>query len=106
MDKDLNPSLCTVLYIIINLLCKNLSWLQALSPKQRFSWGIVASFCAKIPISSDQFEWIHSYWYVIKQLGLIYKAYCERQQLTEQQRVLSEHFPGEIANGPSEVIRR
>lgn len=105
-ETDLNPDLLSVAQLTINTLIKDLSWLQALTTKQRFCWGIVGSLCAKIPISSDQFEWVLSYSYLITQLGFIYNAYCTGMRLAENERMLTEHLPVGIQNGPSEDIRR
>ena len=37
---------------------KDLSWIQALNPQQRFCWGIVATYSSMIPSSivTDKFE--------------------------------------------------
>ena len=91
----------------VTTLCKDLSWLKALTPKQQFCWGIIASCCGKIPVTKEQFDWVYSYKYLITHLGYIYNSYCAGKMLSEEKSLLSaEGFSNEIAYSPSEDIRR
>ena len=101
-DNNLHP----VLHFAVNTLRKDLTWLQALTTRQRFCWGIVANCCSKIPISSDQFDWADSYSYVISQLGQIFYSYCSSKQLPEDERVLSNKPPEDVHLSPGEDIKR
>ena len=96
-----------VLHVTVTTLCKDLSWLKALTPKQRFCWGIIASCCGKIPVTKEQFDWVQSYRFVITHLGYIYNSYCAGKKLPEEKRLLlAEGFSNEITYIPSEDIRR
>lgn len=95
-----------MLHFAVTTLRKDLTWLQALTTRQRFCWGIVANCCSKIPISDDQFEWVDSYSYVISQLGQIFFTYCSSKQLPEDERVLSTKPPQDVLHSPCEDIKR
>ena len=101
-EKTIPSPFCGVLHVTMTTLCKDLSWLKALTPKQRFCWGIIASCCGKIPVTKEQFDWVKSYKFAITHLGYIYKSY-----LPEEKCLLpAEGFPNKIACSPSENIRR
>ena len=96
-----------VLHVAVTTLCRDLSWLQALTTKQRFCWDFIASCCKKIPVAKEQFDWVRSYKYLITHLGYIYDSYRAGKKLPEEKCLLSaEGFPNEIACSPSEDIRR
>lgn len=102
-----NATLHSVLREMVSTLWKDLSWLQALTTKQQFYWGIVASCCGKIPITAKQLDWVHTYGFFIKQLGYMYTAYCREKKLTPKQCFLSaDALPQEIVDSPSEDIRK
>ena len=106
-EKTISSPMYGVLHVTVTTLCKDLSWLQALTTKQRFCWGIIASCCGKIPVAKEQFDWIHSYKFLITHLGYIYTSYCAGKKLPEQKCLLSaESFPQEIAHSPSEDIKK
>ena len=96
-----------VLQDMVTMLSQDLSWLQSLTPKQSFCWGIVASCCEKIPVTMRQIGWVHSYNFVITLLGHIYNFYCKGKNLPENESLLSaNNLPDEIAHSPSDSIRR
>ena len=66
-----------VLHLIVTTLCEDPSWLQALSMKQQFCWGIITSCCGKIPISKEHFMWAYLYNSAITCLAGIYNFYCK-----------------------------
>ena len=106
-EKNISSPYYGVLDVTVTTLCRDLSWLQTLTTKQRFCWGIIASYCRKIPIAKEQFDWVHSYKYLITHLGYIYSSYCAGKKLSEEKCLLSaEGFPNEIVHSPSEDIRR
>ena len=106
-EKTIPSPFYGVLHVTVTTLCKDLSCLKALTPKQRFCWGIIASCCGKIPVTKEQFDWVQSYKFVITHLGYIYNSYCAGKKLPEEKHLLSaEGFPNEIACSPSENIRR
>ena len=86
----------------------DLSWIQALNLQQRFCWGIVATCCSKISsnIVTDNFDWIHSYDIIISQLGQIYASYCNGKKLPENERVLADTLPQDIAHLPSNDVHK
>lgn len=96
-----------VLQDMVTMLSQDLSWLQSLTAKQSFCWGIVASCCEKIPVTKRQIGWVHSYNLVITHLGHIYNFYCKGKNLLENESLLSaNNLPDEIAHSPSDGIRR
>jgi len=106
-EKTIASPLYSVLHVAVTTLCMDLSWLQVLTTKQRFCWGIIASCCKKIPVAKEQFDWVHSYKFVITHLGYIYNSYCAGKKLSEKKcLLLAEGFPKEIAHSPSEDIRK
>ena len=92
---------------IVITLCVDLNWLQSLTTKQIFYWGIIASCCEKIPIAKEQFEWVQLYEYVISCVGKIYNLCCKDKELQEDKCLLSaDGFPQKIALLPSDDIRK
>ena len=97
----------SMLHETVAKLCNDLSWMQALTTKQQFCWGIIASCCGKIPINKEHFGWVHLYGSVVRRLGCIYNSYCKGNKLPEDKCLLSaDGFPKEIAHSPSESIRK
>ena len=96
-----------VLQGTVSTLCRDLSWLQALTTKQRFCWGIVASCCGKIPTTAEHFDWVHTYSFLINQLGHLYNSYCIGKKLPQDECLLSAGaLPQEVTHSPSEDIRK
>ena len=99
--------LYSVLHETVVTLAQNLSWLQALTMKQDFYWGIIASCCEKIPITEEEFEWVDSYESAIACLGGVYRSYCEKKKFPRDKCLLcTEDFPQEITLSPSEHIKK
>ena len=106
-EKSISSPMYGVLHVTVTTLCRDLSWLQILTTKQRFCWGIIASCCERIPVAKEQFVWVNLYKFVITHLGYIYNSYCAGKKLPEEKCLLSaEGFPQEIAYSPSEDVRR
>ena len=105
-ESIFNRQLYPMLHQAVNTLCKDLSWLQALTTKQWFCWSIVAFCCGKISVTKKHFEWVRSYQFVITHLGHIYNSYCAKKNLPKDKRLLSEDFLSEIAHSPSEDIKK
>ncbi len=82
----------------IDYLCKSLSWVQALTAKQTFCWGLVASSSSRVHVTAENFEWLHSYSYVISELGKLFNTYCTGKKLSENQCVIINSLPDDIAN--------
>ena len=92
-----DPIVKDVLTRSVTELCRNLNWLTALSPKQGFYWGIVATFSSKIPVTVDSFSWIQDYDYLINQLCHIYKSYCNGQGIRgQEEKLLQDQLPPTI----------
>ena len=99
--------LYSVLHMTVGTLAQDLSWLQALTMKQDFYWGIIASCCEKILVTEEKLEWVDSYESVIACLGGIYISYCEKKKLPKDNCLLcAEVYPQEIAQNPSGHIRK
>ena len=78
----------------VDELVQTLNWLTALTPKQGFFWGIVATFCSKIPVKVDSLVWIQDYDYVMSQLLCIYEAYCTgRGSCGDKEKHLKAELP-------------
>ena len=99
--------LYSVLHDTVTTLCKDFNRLQALTIKQDFYWGIIASCCEKIPITRDEFDWVHLYASVITCLGNIYISYCKKKNLQEDECLVSaDGFPQEIARSHSKHMKK
>lgn len=108
--QDINSATGSIFLVIlqeaVNTLCKNLSWMKELTTKQRFCWGLVASCCSKINISHENLDWVHSYDKVLKTVGYIYNVYCSGRRLAENQCIIIEQLPKEVAKHPNEDVIR
>ena len=102
-----NSPLYSVLHETVTTLCKDFNCLQALTIKQDFYWGIVASCCEKIHVTREKFDWVHLYASVVTCLGSIYNSYCKKRNLPEDECLLSaDGFPHEIAHSHSKHMKR
>lgn len=88
----------------VSFLANDLKWLKSVTMKQHFCWGFVATCCSKVPISTDNLDWIHTYFYLVCQLGRIYSAYCKVNRVTESHQLLKEGIPDTIASSKHEDI--
>ena len=89
----------SVLELTVTTLCKDPSWLQSLSMKQQFCWGIVTSCCGKIPITKEHFMWAYLYNSAITCLAGIYNSCCEQKGKT----VSAEGYSQDIAHSSSDI---
>ena len=106
-EKFTTSPLYTVLREIVTMLGRDISWLQSLTTKQNFCWGIIASCYEKIAITKEQFEWVQLYESVITCVGEIYHLCYHYEQLQEEKCLLSaDGFPQEIAPIPSANIKK
>ena len=106
-EKFTTSLLCTVLQEIVTMLGRDISWLQFLTTKQNFCWGIIASCYEKITITKEQFEWVQLYESLITCVGEIYHLCYNNKQLQEEKCLLSaDGFPQEITLIPSDNIRK
>lgn len=88
-----NSPMNRVLKISVTELCTNCNWLTSPTAKQGFCWGVVATCCSMIALDEESFEWTFNYKFLISQLGLIYKAYCDGEGLQgEDEMLLREQF--------------
>ena len=79
---------------MVTSLSQDLSWLQTLTTRQSFYWGIIATCCEKIPITEKHFDWVYLYESAIRNLGLIYNSYCKEKELRPDKCLLStDGFP-------------
>lgn len=86
-----NAAITSIIKKSVTDLCRNLEWLTAVSPKQSFCWGIVASCCSKVPVRKENLEWVQDYDYLINHLCHVYKAFCTGQEMrAEEDRRLKE----------------
>lgn len=105
-DSDAAKDYRGVLDIVVNHLCTNLEWLQALTTKQKFCWRIVASYCSKISIGS--FDLANSCSQVIAILGRIYYTYCTAHVMKlacDENVIITEELPMEIQHNPSPDVK-
>ena len=92
----------SVLQLIVTTLCKDFSWLQALSIKQQFCWSIVTSCCGKILITKEHFYLYNS---AITCLAGVCNSYCKWKGKIRHP-FSTEGYPQDIAHGPSDNIRK
>ena len=106
-EKFTTSPLYTVLREIVTMLGRDISWLQSITTKRNFCWGIIASCCEKIAITKEQFEWVQLYESVITCVGEIYCLCYNNKQLQGEKCLLSaDGFPQEIALIPSANIKK
>ena len=92
-----NVAVQEILKSSVTELCRTLDWLTSLSPKQGFCWGIIATFCSKIPVKVESLGWIQDYDYLLSQLCHIYKAYCNGREIRgEEEKRLKEELPVDV----------
>ena len=60
---------------------------------------------SEIPVSSESFDWIRSYAFVIVQLGKMFTTYCITCKLLGPHCILSQHFPQISISASVDVIR-
>ena len=90
---------------MVTTLAQDLSWLQVLTTKQSFYWGIIASCCEKIPITEKKLEWVHLYESLITCLGHIYNSYCKCKRFSVDECLpTAKKFTPEITHSSSEHI--
>ena len=95
-----------VLKYSIDYLRRDLGWLQALTAKQAFCWGLVTSCCSRVRVVPDHFEWLHNYSYVISELSKIFNAYCTGKKLSEEESVIVNVFPEDVELNHSDDVKR
>ena len=106
IDSDAAENFRFVLQEAVGHLCKDLDWLQALTTKQKFCWGIVAACCSKIFVSIENFEWVHSYDKVMVKLGRIYFTYCNGKKLADEKKIITAGLPSDIQHNPSPDVKK
>ena len=107
-EKFITSPLYYVLDEIVIILFMDLRWLQSLTTRQIFYWGIIASCCEKIPIAKEQFACVQLYGSAISCVGKIYNMYCKWKELPEEDKCLlsGDGFSQEITLIPSDNIRK
>lgn len=100
-----NEHIRSVLPVSVNLLVQSPSWFGALSPRQKFCWGVVSTTCSKLVVTANNFDWVNNS-AVIQQLGVIYNSYCNSRKLYGSNCLLSENTPEEIATCPWEDVKK
>ena len=90
----------------IDYLCKSLSWLQGLTTKQTFCWGLVASSSSRVHVTAENFDWLRNYSYVISELGKLFNNYCTRKKLSDNQSVIVNSLPDDIAKSCCDDVTR
>ena len=73
--------------------------------KERFCWGVVATFCERIQPRGDSFQWAESHANIIEKMGEIYALYCQRRNFKRdsEQCILREELKVEIRQCPPEA---
>ena len=62
--------------------------------------------CSKMNIAHETLNWVHGYNKIFKEVGYIYKVYCNERCLTENQCIIIEEIPPEVARNPNEDVQR
>ena len=78
-----SPFACTLFPCGVNLILviapvPGERWMDP-TRKEKFCWGVVATFCERIQPKQDSFQWAESHANVIEKMGEIYGLYCQRQ---------------------------
>ncbi len=91
----------------IDYLCKSLSWVQGrLKAKQTFCWGLIASSSSRVHVTAENFDWLHSYSYVISELGKLFNTYCTGKKLSENQSVIINSLPDDVGLSRCDDVKR
>ena len=95
-----------ILQRAVDTICKDLSWISALTTKQNFCWGLVAACCSKIKIGQESLNWVDTYYKVLNLVGCIFLNYCNKQGLKESSACLMDWLSNENITPHSEHIQR
>ena len=106
--RDMFVAVRNMLTIVSTKLQEDGWWIQGLNSQHKLCWGIVATCCNKIipSITTDTFDWIHSYEYAISQLGQIYVSYCNGKKFSESERALADTLPHDIASLHNDDVQK
>ena len=100
---NVEKSAVKLLSTVINILSKNVCPINP-TKKERFCWGVVATFCERIQPMQDSFQWAESHANVIEKLGEIYGLYCQRQNFKhESECILQDELRPDICRCPPEA---
>ena len=96
-----NENLSILLRGSIKLLKNDMKWLTSLSNKQRFCWGVLATCCSKINISTENTEWANHFCTIFNEhdnlnLGTVFSAYCKEKNFTNKQCIIATSLPADI----------
>ena len=105
-QKDFDQHFSVLLKQSTKFLSTNLAWAEgSLSIQQRFYWGILATSCSKIGISSNgSLRLLHQHSTVINKLTPVYSTYCLRKPV--DQCIIISKLPYEIESHNFEGLRR
>lgn len=104
-NQNVDSCFKTLLSDAVNCLEKSLGRISSgsLSMKDKFYWGILATCCSKITISTENFDWAENYTKDLK-LGVVFSTYYT-QKLHDDQYTFTS-LPDEIRLHPCGDLRR
>lgn len=93
-----------LLKLSVEVLSRNSLWLTDFNPKQRFSWGVLATCCSKITVS-ESLDCVVHYSSVMYDLGHVFHAYS-KAKLRGKEPYIYNNLPNEIMNHESMDLRK
>lgn len=95
-----NENFKTLLIKSIKLL-KTLKWLHSMSNKEKFCWGVLATYCSKIKVSIENTDWPNHFWSIFTNrddlnLGTIFSGYCKAKSFPDGQRITTASITGDM----------
>lgn len=89
---------------------KSLKWVTVttVSNRQKFCWGILATCCSKINVSTENADWANHFCSVFTDLnlGTIFSAYCKEKNLVNGQCIITANIPADIQYHSLEDIHK
>ena len=112
LKYDIHENLLHLLRNATVTLCRDTSWIQSITLKQKFCLKCIAACCSRItpPGTSSALQWVQTYSDILTELGLTYNKYCHQNGLTDKNGHLT--CPGQqqlhidLLNGSIEDARR
>lgn len=85
---DSHKDLPHILKSATAILCRDWSWMQSITLKQKFCLKCIAACCSRIrpphTASSDTLQWILTNYDIVMELGRTYNSYCHQNRLTNK----------------------
>ncbi len=94
-------------------LCRDMSWMQSTTLKQKICLKCIAACCSRIrppQASSTTLQWVQTDYDIIMELGRTYNSYCHRNGLTNKNGYLTcvgqQQLHTELLSNSIEDVKR